>query len=110
MQVHFYCTPSGRSPIEDFIKALPKADQARFFEIIIGLEDYGLNYSRVQIKPLQGKIWEIKFRAKGGAYRILYVFVATDEMVLLHAFKKKTQKVPQKEVNLAEKRLKEVLK
>ena len=109
MIVHFYCTPSGRSPIEEFIQDLPKVDRAKCLEVIAGLETYGLNYPRAQLKPLRGKIWEIKFQTQGGGYRILYVMLSGDEMVLLHVFKKASQKTPPKELELAEKRLKEVL-
>ena len=64
MIVNFYETPSGRSPVEDFIISRSKADQARFAEVVVGLEEFGLSYSRVQFKPLRGKLWEIKFRKK----------------------------------------------
>jgi len=109
MLIHFYETPSGRSPVEDFIQALQKQDQARFAEVIDGIEKYGLSYARVQFKPLRGKLWEVKFSAPGGGFRVAYVMVSGEEMVWLHAFRKSTQKTPQKELDLAEKRMKEVL-
>lgn len=109
MVIHFYETASGRSPVEDFISDLPKTDQARFAEVIVGIEAHGLEYSRVQFKPMHGKLWEIKFSSQGGGYRVAYVMVSGNEMVWLHAFKKKTQKTPQKDLDLAEKRMKEVL-
>lgn len=109
MVIHFYETTSGRSPVEDFISSLQKSDQARFAEVIDGIERYGLGYSRVRFKPLRGKLWEVKFSAQGGGYRVAYVMVSGDEMVWLHAFRKTTQKTPIRELDLAEKRMKEVL-
>ena len=109
MIVHFYETKAGRSPIEDFILSLQKQDQARFAEIIDGIEKHGLNYLRVEFKVLRGKLWEIKFSSHGGGYRIAYVMVTGDEMVWLHAFRKSTQKTPTKELELAKKRMQEVL-
>ena len=109
MNVSFYETAFGRSPIEDFIRRLPKADQARFAEVIVGIEELGLAYSRVTFKRLRGKLWEIKFSAPGGGFRMAYVLVEAEEMVILHAFRKTTQKTPQKDLDLAEKRMKEVL-
>lgn len=38
-----------------------------------------------------------------------YVMVEQDSMVILHAFRKSTQKTPIKDLDLAEKRMKEVL-
>jgi phage-related protein len=109
MQVHFYETSFGRSPVEDFIESLQKQDQARFAEVIDGIEIYGLAYSRVQFKPLRGKLWEVKFSAPGGGYRAAYVMMSSEEIVWLHAFRKSTQKTPQRDLDLAEKRMKEVL-
>ncbi|MCC7443075.1 MAG: type II toxin-antitoxin system RelE/ParE family toxin [Bdellovibrionales bacterium] len=109
MKVNFYELPSGRSPIEEFIESLPKGDQARFAEVLVGLEQFGLAYSRVQFKPLRGKLWEIKFSSPGGGFRMAYVLVTAEEMVILHAFRKSTQKTPLRDLDLAEKRMKEVL-
>lgn len=109
MRILFYQLPSGRSPVEDFIESLPKADQARFADVILGIEQLGLSYTRVTFKPLRGKLWEIKFSAPGGGYRMVYVLVDATEMVVLHAFRKTTQKTPQRDLDLAEKRMKEVL-
>lgn len=95
--------------MEEFIVSRSKADQARFAEVIVGLEEYGLSYSRVQFKPLRGKLWEIKFKAQDGSYRMFYVLVKTNEMVILYVFRKTTQKTPLHELELAEKRMKEVL-
>jgi phage-related protein len=109
MKVNFYELSSGRSPVEEFIESLPKGDQARFAEVIVGLEQFGLAYSRVQFKPLRGKLWEIKFSSPSGGYRLAYVLVTAEEMVVLHAFRKSTQKTPHRDLDLAEKRMKEVL-
>jgi len=109
MRVHFYGKASGRSPVEEFISKLPKADQARLLEAILSIEEFGLSCPRVQFKPIRGKLWEIKIKAPGGGYRFFYVLVESDLMVILLAFKKKTQKAPQREIELAEKRMKEVI-
>jgi len=58
---------------------------------------------------LRGKLWEIKFKSKGGGYRVIYVMVEQDSMLWLHAFKKDSQKTPPEELELAERRMKEVL-
>ena len=54
--------------------------------------------------------YSFKVKAKSGGYRLLYVMIQTDEIVILHAFKKKTQKAPLRAIQLAEQRMKEVLK
>lgn len=109
MKILFYKSASGRSPVEEFIRSLPKADQARFTDIYNGIKDFGFECPRVAFKQLRGKLWEVKFSAKGGGYRIGYVMVEQGTMVWLHAFKKTTQKTRSADLELAEKRMRELL-
>jgi phage-related protein len=110
MKVFFYETPAGNSPIKKFIDGLQASDQARFLEVIDEIEQHGLSASRLIFKPLEGKLWEIKFNAPAAGYRVLYVMVEKNLMIWLHAFVKKTQKTPKQDLDLARKRLKEVLR
>lgn len=107
MKVTFYHTASGRSPVEDFIGGLPEADRGKFYEVWEGIGAHGLHYEGVEYRHLQGKLWEIKFRAQGGGYRVAYVLVHSDEIAWLHAFKKTSQKTKDRDLALALKRLKE---
>ena len=109
MRLYFYETSTGNSPIKRYIDDLPKEDQARFLEVIDEIETEGLNATRVIFKPIEGKLWEIKFRSVRAGYRVFYILLEKDLMVWLHAFSKKTQKTPQKELDIARKRMKEVL-
>lgn len=109
IEVRLYESKNGRSPIEDFISDLPKSVQARFSDVFEGIEKYGLDCPRVQLRQLRGKLWEIKFNTPSGGYRIAYVIVEQNSMVWLHAFKKTTQKTPLADLEIAEKRMKEVL-
>jgi phage-related protein len=63
----------------------------------------------VQFRQIKGKLWEIKILASKSSYRIFYVTVQKDCLFLLHAYKKQSQKTPQKEIIIAEKRMNEVL-
>jgi phage-related protein len=48
---------------------------------------------------------EIRIRENGGAFRILYVAQLADAVVVLHAFEKKAQKTPRRDLDLANSRL-----
>ncbi len=48
---------------------------------------------------------EIRIREASGAFRIIYVASIGDQVVVLHAFQKKTQKTSQKDIDLAATRL-----
>ena len=95
--------------MEKFIRSLSKTDQARFAEIYEGILQYGLDYPRVTFKAIKGKLWEIKFKTQSGGYRILYVIIDKENMVWLHAFKKTTQKTPRRDIEIAKKRMGELL-
>jgi phage-related protein len=109
MRIDYYKTTSGRRPVKEYILDLSKQDQARFFEVYEGIKDKGLNYHEVVFRPLSGKLWEIKFSAPSGGFRIAYVLIDKDFMIWLHVFRKTTQKTPKNDLWLAEKRMKEVL-
>ncbi|MHB8482968.1 MAG: type II toxin-antitoxin system RelE/ParE family toxin [Nitrospiria bacterium] len=110
MNIYFYETPGGNSPIKKFIDDLPDTDQARFFEVIDEIETNGFGAARVVFKPIEGKLWEIKFGSARSGYRVFYLMIEKELMVWLHAFSKKSQKTPHRELDLARKRMKEVLK
>ena len=109
MRITFYQTASGRIPVKEFIGSLSLQDQAKFWAVYRFIQDWGLDCPNVQFRQLKGKLWEIKFSSIGGGYRIAYVMIEKDLMVWLHAFKKKTQQTPMNDLDVALKRMKEVL-
>jgi phage-related protein len=48
---------------------------------------------------------EIRIRDDGGAFRVLYVAPIGDAVCVLHAFQKKTQRTPKRDLDLAASRL-----
>lgn len=52
-------------------------------------------------------LWEIRVKGKAGIGRMLYG-VNGQEIIILHAFIKKTQKTPRQAIELAQKRWKEM--
>lgn len=105
MKVTFYTTVSGRSPVWDHLKDLDKGERARVLEGLEQIERHGFDALKVRFRQIEGKLWEIKI----AAHRVFYVVVETDEMILLHAYKKQGQKLPLREREVALKRMKEVL-
>jgi phage-related protein len=49
---------------------------------------------------------EIRIKEDSGAFRVIYLATLPDRVLVLHAFQKKTQQTPQKDIELAAKRLK----
>jgi phage-related protein len=63
-------------------------------------------------KPFPGLVanaFELRDQDKNGAYRAIYVTIIKSKVVVLHCFKKTTSKTEKGDVNLANKRLKDLL-
>lgn len=79
----------------------------RIFELI---EEFGPEQVREPyVKHLDGKLWEMRIKGRDGIARTIYVALEGKRIVILNAFRKKTQKTPQQTIRLARKRLKELL-
>lgn len=109
MKVTFYEKPNGKHPVAEFIDKLPKPEQSRITGCLASIELMGFDTPRVQFRQIRGALWEIKIRTSRSSYRIFYVCTQKRALVLLHAYKKQSQKAPKKEIEVAEKRMLEVL-
>ena len=57
------------------------------------------------MKTVGPGVQEIRIREASGAFRILYLATVGDRVVVLHAFQKKTQATPARDIALAASRL-----
>ena len=104
--VNFYLDHRGNNPVGDFLDK-NKDTKVKATIIIKNIIEYGLSSALPHIKKLTGlPLWEIRILGKSSA-RIFYVNKSRNQIILLHAFKKKTNKTPQKEINTALRRLDE---
>lgn len=94
------------------VAALPPdmyARLARLIKIIKIIEEYGLGaLPRDSVKHLDGKLWELRVTGRDGISRAIYVTASGQRVVILRAFVKKTQKTPERELDIARQRAKEV--
>lgn len=58
------------------------------------------------MKSIGPGVREIRVREASGAYRVIYPAALADAIHVLHAFQKKTQATPKKEMDLATARFK----
>jgi phage-related protein len=86
--------------------ALPKDIQAKFMHLAALIEEVGLTALREPyVKHLQGKLWELRVKAKSGLGRGLYCTVAERRVIVLRYFQKQSGKTPRNEIAVALKRL-----
>jgi len=69
------------------------------------LEEEGPNLRRPYADVVRGKIRELKIHYSSNQYRVLYFFHVRNQIVLTHAFSKKTQQLKEKDIDLCERRM-----
>ncbi len=107
--INYWRNPSGKAPIEKYIDAVDnKEERAELLSILKGIQENGTDAIGVEFRQIEGKLWELKIRMHGNQHRIFYVVLKGNEMILLHAYLKKTQKAPTKEIDVAKQRMKTV--
>lgn len=92
------------------VLALTAGILANFLHIAELIEEFGPTIGMPFTRSIGSGLFEIRIKGKEGIARALYCCLAGKELVILNAFVKKTQKTPKKEIALARKRMKEVLK
>lgn len=96
--------------IENQTLSFPSGILANFLHIVEMIEELGPNLGKPYVGTIGSGLYEIRAKGREGIGRSLYCTVKGREVVILHSFIKKTQKTPKKELDLAKKRMKEVLK
>lgn len=104
-KIMFYTLETGKSPVEIFFDSLTNKQFEKIAFILDLIEQIDI-VPRKHFKKLKGTdgIWEVRAQHGNNIFRILGFFDGKDLVVLNHAFTKKSQKIPKKEIDLAEKR------
>lgn len=105
--VRFLQTARGKCFVKEFIKEQDQTTYSKILHSIITLRDYGPYLKPPYMKKLQNKLYELRISGKV-AVRIFYT-IRNGEYYLLHAFKKKSQKTPPREIKIALDRMKEFI-
>lgn len=106
-KVLFFQTARGKYPVKDFMREQDELTSAKLINAIELLETDAPFLKPPYIKKLQNKLYELRISGKV-AIRIFYT-KKEDTYYLLHAFKKKTQKTPPKELKTALDRMRELI-
>lgn len=105
--VIYYVSASGDIPVRDFLNLAGPKLKTKVLRILMHVEEYGLQAIISHVKKLSGTpLWEIRIMG-GENVRVLFVCERAKQVLLLHAFYKKTQKTPSKEITTARNRLKD---
>jgi phage-related protein len=81
------------------------ADYARLVELLI---EHGPRLRLPHSRALGGGLFELRPRGRSGIGRAFYCFLHGGRIVVVHAFVKKTEQTPDRELALARRRAREV--
>lgn len=96
----------------DYVRGLDQETRMEIGSLLMMLQQ-GSALGEPQSKPfrsLHQNGFELRIKDKKGAHRIFYVMLVGNKILIPHAFHKKTQKTPQKEIDTAQRRLSALLK
>ena len=104
-KIKFYKLETGKCPVEEFFDSLSNKQFEKISFVLDLIEQIDIVPSKY-FKKLKGTddIWEVRIQQGNNIFRVLGFFDGKDLVVLNHAFTKKSQKIPQKEIAVAEKR------
>ena len=103
MIIKTFETKTGKKPVDNFIKSMDQSTISKISFRIDLLEKFGGKLPMPYSKKITDVLYELRIRGKV-EIRVIYAF-RNNQAILLHIFKKKQDKIPGKEIEVANKRL-----
>jgi len=110
-EILFYRTETGKCYVKDFLDSLSSKEAQKVVWLLKLIEELE-NIPGRYFKKLTGTddIWEVRVDGRDKTYRILGFFDGNKIVVLNHAFNKKTQKIPKRDIEIAESRKRDYMR
>jgi len=102
MNICFFIDKRGRAPVKEFIEELTQDEQTKALAYIEELKRQGHNLRRPIADYVKDGVYELRPKAN----RLFFFFFLRENAVLVHAIKKKTDKIPENEVKVCIRRKK----
>lgn len=100
-RIVLYPDEKGYRQAEELIKLLQPKVSAKFIKTFKLLSDEGPNLKRPHADYLKEGIRELRVKFSPNEYRALYFFTGINKIVITHIFVKKTDHIPEEEINKA---------
>ncbi len=103
--IEYYQKENGEIPVEDFLLTLKPKLRAKAYSDIMLLKHLGINIRAPYSSPVKrhkyNGIFELRTKFSSDITRIFYFLFDKNKFVLLHGFMKKTDKLPEHELERA---------
>ena len=95
-KIEFYTIEKDKSPVADFIRNLITKERAKIARYIDLLKENGIDLKFPFTLKISGEkykdLWELRIKFSSNIIRIIYFLHIGNTFILLHGFRKKTQK------------------
>lgn len=98
-EVLYFVDEKGNAPVRDYLLALPSVERAKIYAYLKQLSEIGYKMRRPFTDYLGNKTGLYELRP--GRHRVLYFFFMRGKVILLHAFLKKTDALPERDIEIA---------
>lgn len=109
-KIIFYKTEKGKIPVEDFLESLTDKQAKKVAWTLRVIRDLDFVSQEYFKKLTNTNLWEVRVQVGNNIFRILGLIDGDNLIILTNGFQKKTQKTPKKEIELAEKRMRDYLR
>jgi len=96
--------------VQEDIMNLPDTLQARYLGLTSRMIEHGPNLGLPHTDSFGSGLFELRLKGAEGIARVYFCMMVEKKIVMLHSFIKKTQKTPDKELKIAQSRMKELKK
>ena len=103
--IEFYEDEAGERPVEEFLQRLSEPEAGKILQVLQMLEEWGPRLPFPYSSQVEGRLRELRIHYGRTLYRVFYYADAQRTFVLLHAFEKRSQALPESELRLALKRM-----
>lgn len=90
------------------IEAWPAGVRASFLRIAATMAEHGPDLGMPHTRAMGGGLFEVRAKGREGIGRAFYCAVTGQRIVILHAFIKKSEQTPVRELETARARLREI--
>jgi len=106
--IEFYETEVGKCPVREFLDVLKSSDPDDFAAVLAGLEKLrNRQYHREPLsKALGDGLFELRHVGKLNT-RVLWFFVRTRKIVLVHGIRSKGRTIPSRDLATAQERMRD---
>lgn len=104
-QIVFYKDADGSQPVKDFILSQSHSAIGEILHVFDLLYKFELSLGWPYVEKIEGKIWALRIKHGSDDYRIFYFTFTGRKFILLHAIKKKSDKLPRQEIEVAIRRM-----